>query len=145
MPHSLRLLTILLLLGMLNPVVAANPDYQAPLAVEGSQTISLGEARVLHEAGKVFVDVRNPRLFQRKHIEGSYHLDLKNGFEKAALEKIIRKDEPVVIYSSGVNCARGYRAVALAVSWGFTNVKYFRGGIVEWRDAHFPFVYAGER
>ena len=126
-------------------VLAANTNYQSPLSVEGSTTISLEQARAMFDAGEVFIDVRNPRLFKRKHIPGSYHLDLKNGFEKAALEKIARKDQPVVIYSSGVSCARGYRAVALAVSWGFTRVQYFRGGIIEWRDAKYPFVYAGAK
>lgn len=133
-----RIISTLLLAGLMNQAIAYNPNYQAPLQVEGSTTITLQQALSLHEAGVVFVDVRNPRLFRRKHIPGSYHLDLKNGFEKAALEKLVKKDQPVVIYSSGVNCARGYRAVALAVSWGFANVKYFRGGIVEWRDAGYP-------
>ena len=135
-----------LILFMFAPaLLAANTNYQSPLSVDGSTTISLEQARAMFDAGEVFIDVRNPRLFKRKHIPGSYHLDLKNGFEKAALEKIVRKDQPVVIYSSGVNCARGYRAVALAVSWGFTRVQYYRGGIIEWRDANYPFVYAGAK
>jgi rhodanese-related sulfurtransferase len=137
----IRITTTLFLAGLVNQAVAYNPEYQAPLQVEGSTTITLQQAQSLHEAGAVFVDVRNPRLFRRKHIPGSYHLDLKNGFEKAALEKLVTKDQPLVIYSSGMNCARGYRAVAMAVSWGFANVKYFRGGIVEWRDAGYPFTY----
>jgi rhodanese-related sulfurtransferase len=145
MLHVARIITALLLACLINPAIAYNPNYQAPFEVEGSTTITLQQAWAMHADGVVFVDVRNPRLFRRKHIPGSYHLDLKNGFEKAALEKLVKKDQPVVIYSSGVNCARGYRAVALAVSWGFANVKYFRGGIVEWRDAGYPFTYPGPK
>ena len=140
-----RIAFALLMISLAPVSQAANPDFRAPLSVAGSVTISLKQARAMFDAGEVFIDVRNPRLFKRKHIPGSYHLDLKNGFEKVALEQIADKAQPVVIYSSGVNCARGYRAVALAVSWGFTNVQYFRGGIIEWRNARYPFVYAGAK
>lgn len=141
MKTLLRLILMLLSLGLCSAGNASDPNYRAPLAVPGSTTISLDEALELHEQQAVFVDVRNPRLFKRKHIPGSHHLDLKNGFEKQALEKLAARDDPVVIYSSGVTCSRGYRAVALAVDWGFTNVKYFRGGIIDWRDEGHPFEY----
>jgi rhodanese-related sulfurtransferase len=141
----MRFIVILVAAVLAWPVQAVNRNYFSPLTVEGATTIDLQQAKALFDAGAVFVDVRPPRLFKRKHIPASYHLDLKNGFEKAALERIAKNDQPVVIYSSSVHCPRGYRAVALAVSWGYTNVKYFRGGIVEWRDARYPFEYDGPR
>ena len=126
---------------MSSPALAINRNYFSPESVQGAETISLQQAKDMFDAGHVFVDVRNPRLFKRKHIPGSFHLDLKNGYEKTALEKIVKKDQPVVIYSSSVHCPRSYRAVAMAVSWGFTQVKYFRGGIVAWKKALLPFIY----
>ena len=145
MKHIMKIILGLLLMAMVMPLSAYNPNYKSPLTVDGAETITLAEALALHKAGAVFIDVRNPRLFKRKHISGSHHMDLKGGFDRAALEKVARKDEPVVIYSSGLHCPRGYRAVTKAVSWGYTNVKYFRGGIVVWRDAGHPFVYAKKK
>ena len=143
MGYILRLVVSLLVsLYLVSPVFASNSDYFSPEVVQGAKTISLQEAKVLFDAGQVFVDVRNPRLFNRKHLPGSYHLDLKNGFDEAALTLIAKKDQPVVIYSSSVHCSRAYRAVALAVSWGFTKVLYFRGGIIDWKKATYPFKYA---
>ena len=145
MNSIVKIVVGLFLLLAAAPVFAINTDYQSPLAVEGAETILLDEALELHKAGAVFVDVRNPRLFKRKHIAGSYHMDLKGGFDRVELEKVAKKHDPVVIYSSSLHCPRSYRAVRKAVSWGYTNVKYFRGGIVEWRDAGHPFVYANRK
>ena len=136
---------LLLFLYLTSPALAINRNYFSPESVQGAETISLQQAKDLFDAAQVFVDVRNPRLFKRKHLPDSFHLDLKNGYEKAALEKLVKKDQPVVIYSSSVHCPRAYRAVAMAVSWGFTRVKYWRGGIVEWRKASFPFTYAEDK
>ena len=133
--------SLFVFLCLASPALASNRNYFSPEVVQGAKTVSLQQAKNLFDAGHVFVDVRNPRLFRRKHLPGSFHLDLKNGFEEAALAKIAKKDQPVVIYSSSIHCARGYRAVALAVSWGFTQVMYFRGGIVEWKKAAYPFNY----
>jgi rhodanese-related sulfurtransferase len=51
---------------------------------------------------------------------------------------VAKKDQPIVIYCSGVKCSRSYRASEKAVEWGYTKVYYFRGGIVEWKKAGYP-------
>jgi len=121
---------------------AADPNWRSPMQVEGAITTSLEEAKALYDAGVPFVDVRNPRLYTKKHIPGAHHLNLKSGFSEDSLEMIVNRDEPVVIYCSGVKCSRSYRASIKAVSWGFKAVHYFRGGVVEWRDAGYPMKYA---
>ena len=113
-------------------------EYSSPEKVEGSITTSVKQAKALFENGVVFIDVRNPRLFAKGHIAGAHHLDLKNGFSEDALTALLKREEPLVIYCSGVKCSRSYRASAKAVSWGFEKVHYFRGGIVEWRNAGYP-------
>jgi len=113
-------------------------EYSSPENVEGSITISVAQAKVLFDKGVVFVDVRNPRLFAKGHIVGAHHLDLKNGFTEDALTSLVEREEPLVIYCSGVKCSRSYRASAKAVSWGFKQVNYFRGGIVDWKESGFP-------
>lgn len=120
----------------------AHAEYSSPEHVEGSITITVEQAKALYDTGAVFIDVRNPRLYAGGHIAGAHHLDLKNGFTEDAVAALVKRDEPVIIYCSGVKCSRSYRASAQAVSWGFTKVHYFRGGIVDWENAGYP-VTAG--
>ena len=117
-------------------------QWRSPEHVDGAITTSLQQAKNLFDEGVVFIDVRNIRLYTKKHIPGAHHLDLKDGFEEQALAAIVKQDQPVVIYCSGVKCSRSYKASAKAVSWGFTKVHYFRGGIVAWKNAGYPLKYA---
>ena len=131
---------------MLLPALAlAQSDivYRSPETVEGAITTSVEQAKSLFDKGVKFIDVRNPRLYTKKHIPGAHHLDFKEVFTEQALASVADRDEPVVIYCSGVRCSRSSRASAMAASWGFSQVHYFRGGIVDWKNAGYP-VEAGE-
>ena len=127
-----------LLFASLTPVCAKDRDYSAPLHVEGATTVSVDEAKWLYDDGAIFIDTRSPRFYARRHIPGSHHLDMKHGFTKAALEAVAAKDQPIVIYSSSAECARGYRGAVFAVAWGYEKVYFFRGGFVDWRDVDLP-------
>lgn len=137
----------ILLLGILitaSPVHSASTDYRAPETIEGATTVTAAEVKALKDAGTAIVDVRNPRLYARRHIPGAHHLDLNDAFNEASLAAVVARDEPVVIYSSGVQCSRTTTASRKAVSWGYEKVYYFMGGIVEWRNAGYP-LEAGTR
>ena len=54
------------------------------------------------------------------------------------LLNVAAKDKEVVIYCAGPGCKRSSKACIKAVSWGFTKVYYFRGGLPEWRAAGLP-------
>ena len=134
-------LMVATLLFVMSGIVSASGDLdegKSPTAVKGAQTITTEQAHELFLAGVPFVDVRNPRLYARRHIPGSHHLDLYSDFNKAALGGIVAKSQAVIIYCSGQKCARSARATEFAVDWGFTQVKYYRDGIVGWRDAGLP-------
>ena len=138
MKYKVQALFFMLVMLCSNTAVQAEKtDWYAPESVEGTVTIDVYEANELFHAGAVFVDVRNPRLYARKHVPGAHHLDLKDGYSEQALNAIASLDDPVVIYSSGEQCARSYRASEMAVKWGYKKVYYFRGGIIDWRDAGF--------
>ena len=130
-----------LLAATMLPVNAiAAEEGESPLSVPGTETVTTAEAYRLHQAGVTFVDVRNPRLYARRHIPGAHHLDLYTDFSKATLAAIVAPDQPVVLYCSGIKCGRSSTAAEFAVDWGHTAVKYFREGIVGWRDAGHPMV-----
>jgi rhodanese-related sulfurtransferase len=136
---SWPVVAILLLLAVVTGPVSAEPDDgRSPLTVPGAETVSTTQAHQLFLQGVPFVDVRNARLYTRRHIPAAHHLDLYSAFDKAALEALVAKDQPVVIYCSGQKCSRSSTASEFAVDWGFTQVKYYRDGIVGWRDAGLP-------
>lgn len=132
--------SIVLLLGIfaIGTAHAQEGEYHSPASVAGAISTSVEQARALYDHGAVFVDVRNPRLYAKKHIPGAFHLDLKYNFDEDKLAAIATKDQPIVIYCSGVKCSRSYRASEKAVSWGYAKVHYFRGGIVDWKEAGYP-------
>ena len=136
---------LLLSLCLATPVLAKQTSYRSPENVDGAVTTSTIQAKKLFDEGVIFVDVRNIKLHTRKHIPGAHHLDLKKAFNEASLSKLVDKDQPFVIYCSGVKCVRSSRASAMAVSWGFTRVHYFRGGVVAWKKAGYPLKYADEK
>lgn len=141
MPARVIIGLIALLLG--SAAIADETEELAPAQVPGAVTITVDEAKRLYEEGRVFVDVRNPRLYARRHVPGAIHLDLYDTFNLANLERHVARDQPFVIYCSGVKCRRSSNAAEWAVEWGFTGVHYFRGGIVDWRDAGLPMEEAG--
>lgn len=130
-------------ISTIQPGYAAKKGYLAPEQLPGTTLVSAAEAKTLYDAGVVFIDVRSPRLHTRRHIPGAVHLDLKDTYDEESLAKVAKKDQQLVIYCSGIKCSRSSTASAEAVSWGFKKVHYFRGGIVEWRDAGYP-VESGE-
>ena len=132
--------SVVLLLGIfaIGIVYAEESEYRSPESVDGAISTSLEQARALYDQGAVFVDVRNPRLYAKKHIPGAFHLDLKYSFDEEKLAAVATKEQPIVIYCSGVKCSRSYRASEKAVSWGYAKVHYFRGGIVDWKEAGYP-------
>jgi len=136
--HIISVLVVIALLAMTRMTYAKNTDYRSPLHAEGATTISVDEAKWMFDEGAVFIDVRNPRFFARRHVPGAHHLDMKDGFTQQTLAAVARKDRPIVIYSSGIKCGRAHKASVLAVSWGYQKVYYFRGGIVDWKDVNFP-------
>lgn len=117
---------------------AEETDYRSPEQVEGAMTVDLDQAKALFDDGVKFIDVRNPRLYARRHVAGAHHLDLKDVYTRDSLSAVADNDDPIIIYCSGVKCSRSYRASEMAVSWGFSEVYYFRGGIVDWRKAGYP-------
>ena len=107
------------------------------MQVPGAKTIDADEAWWMYEDGVKFIDVRNSRLFARGHVPGAIHLDLKYAYNRQALEAVVDRNEPVVIYTSNIKCPRAYHASRMALEWGYKRVYYFRNGIVEWRRLGF--------
>jgi hydroxyacylglutathione hydrolase len=79
------------------------------------------------------VDVRNPREWASKHIEGSLNLPLNHLQER--IDEIPR-DKRIAIH-----CAGGYRssiAASILQQYGITNMVEIAGGLAAWEAADLP-------
>lgn len=111
----------------------------APAKVAGASTIDAAMAKLLHDKGILFVDVRSADDYKAGHISGAKHLSVKDaGFTADNLSALSKKDEPVVFYCNGVTCLGSSMATQKALDWGWSKVYYFRGGITQWKTSGLP-------
>ena len=99
------------------------------------RTISREELRDKLARGDRFklVMTLNEWAFRAKHIPGSLHFN--NSEEMLAA---LGKDEEIVVYCSNVSCLGSVSAYYHLVDHGYTNVRRFAGGLIEWEDAGLP-------
>jgi TolB-like protein/rhodanese-related sulfurtransferase len=108
------------------------------LSVEGVPTIDVETAKEIWERSATFVDVRDRLAFNAGHVPGAIHLDLHVDFTEERLNEFVGRNETVAISCWGENCPYAAHACAMAVTWGYTQVVYFRGGFVAWSAAGYP-------
>lgn len=134
---SLRVLLITVFTTFLfffNPLFAS----ESPETITGATLVDTDQAKALFEEEVLFVDVRKDSDWEAGRVPGAVHLELKKVFSQSSLQEEITKDEAVVIYCNGQKCLRSAKAVELAISWGFTDVYYFRNGFPSWLSAGLP-------
>lgn len=110
----------------------------APETVEGTTAITVDEAYELFEQGLPFVDVRKASDYDSGRIPGAVNLYANDAFTQESLAEVVKPDEPVVFYCNGVVCELSSTAAAMAVSWGYSNIYYFREGFPGWDEAGLP-------
>jgi len=110
----------------------------SPQTIDGAKTADAAMAKVLFDKEVLFVDVRKSKDWDAGRIPGAVHLDVKSKLSEEALAKEVDKNAAVVIYCNGEKCKRSSKASAMAVSWGFKDVYYFRGGFPAWQAAGYP-------
>ncbi len=110
---------------------------EAPWRVDGAMTINVWQAKHLYDHGALFIDVRPAREWGWGHVHGAVHLDLADRFAALAMAHWPRQ-MPLVIYCDSDVCLRSALASHLAVSWGYEQVFYFRGGYFAWQLLDYP-------
>ncbi len=129
--------TLILLLLPIGQLIAG----EAPIEIKGAQTISLEEARALHEDGAVFIDVRESSSWQAGHIQGSVHLDFsEEEFVVLYASDALDRNTPIVFYCESPLVNSSAMASFFAAAWGYQKVYYFRDGFYSWLAADYPIV-----
>ena len=91
--------------------------------------------RLASEESPQLVDVRTPREYETKHIDGSLGIPLNHLAERLAE---LPAGRPLIVY-----CAGGYRssiAASLVRKHGFERTSELAGGIAAWESAGLPVV-----
>ena len=79
--------------------------------------------------------------FAAKHLPGSVHftthLQMLAG---------LGRDEEIVVYCSNVDCRASLSAIKKLLEHGYTNVRHYPGGLLDWEAAGLPVegIWAGE-
>lgn len=136
MKHALKTLFATVLLTTATAVWAGSTE--GPKTIPGATTIDVAEAQKLFDLEVPFIDVRKNKDWEAGRIPGAYHLDVKKDFTEESLGKVVKKDQPVVMYCNGPKCLRSSKATAMAVGWGYKKVNYFRDGFPAWKAAGNP-------
>jgi rhodanese-related sulfurtransferase len=97
-------------------------------------SITAGELLALIDAGKAptIVDVRSAWEFRHGHVPGAIHLPFWTIGAHIA-EIPARPAEEIVVYCG--HGPRAWRAGSVLRRFGFTNVRYLKGHMHEWRTA----------
>lgn len=111
---------------------------EAPDQIDGVVTINASQAKRLHDAGALFIDVRPYQQWQSGHVVKSQNLDLRNSFRQLMVPGILEKKTPIVIYGNSTYHMRGAIGSYMAAIWGYEQVFFLRDGYYGWLARDYP-------
>jgi rhodanese-related sulfurtransferase len=89
----------------------------------------------------LMIDVLPHERYLEKHIPGSISIPLEEpGFVSRVEREVVGREEPIVVYCAGGSCNASREAAHALEAAGFTNVRAFEGGILEWEESGRPLV-----
>jgi TolB-like protein/class 3 adenylate cyclase len=112
--------------------------------VEGATAVDATTAKSLYDRGVVFINVGTVDTWKAGHIPGTVSLPkvrpkdpARERLKEATLVEIVDKSEEFVIYGGWIDEVDKSIAFASAkaVTWGFTQVYFFGGGLKAWYEA----------
>jgi rhodanese-related sulfurtransferase len=111
------------------------PHPNAALGIEPIRTIGREELKAKLDRGDDFrlIMALNRWAFESKRIPGSLHFDTPEELYAA-----IRPEDEVVVYCSQRDCLSSVAVYRDLVRRGYSNVRRYAGGLLEWEDAGLP-------
>jgi len=127
-------------------VLTAIPNYilagETPKIIEGATTVTAEDLIALVDStpNVVLVDSRIRGDRKQGFVEGSISLpDIDTNCTTLA-KNIASKESSVLFYCNGIKCGRSANAIAIAITCGYHNTYWFRGGFDEWQTKGYPFL-----
>jgi len=134
------LLSVVLIVCSLNLQAGTKPDV--PEKIEGASNLTAEQVveLVLSNPELVIIDSRKKTEYVKGHIEGSINI-LNTQLTEYEMQKVLPdKSSHVLFYCNGSRCMRSSDATSKALSWGYSNVYWFRGGWKEWTSKKLPVI-----
>lgn len=133
-------LPLLFTLLTLSPAGQAQPD--TPTAIAGVTRVNAEHLLDLlnNQPDTILIDARTPVDRKHGYIEGSISLP-NYETDCDSLDALAHSlSAPIAFFCNGVKCGRSAVSAATAVDCGYSSVYWFRGGIEEWKQRHYPLV-----
>jgi len=133
-----RITLLLVLIFSLNISFAG--DWEVPIVIDGATPVTAEElADLMKEMNNlVIIDSRLEEKEKHPAIVGSHALPYTKTSPDAMSSLVPDKYTPVVFYCEDLGCPHSMKAIKKAVSYGYVNVFWFRGGMSEWTEKGFP-------
>jgi rhodanese-related sulfurtransferase len=128
--------TLLLSQSLVNQSFAG--DWEVPIVMDGATPITAEELSDLIKQMDNLVIIDSRQSNSHKAIVGSHPLPHTKTSPDALSNLVPDKLTPVVFYCDGLGCPHSMKAIKKAVSYGYVNVFWLRGGISEWTEKGFP-------
>lgn len=115
-------------------------DWEVPIVMDGATPVTAEELSELMKQmdNLVIIDSRLEDKEINRTIVGSHPLPYTRTSPDALSSLVPDKLTPVVFYCDNLGCPHSMKAIKKAVSYGYVNVFWFRGGISEWTEKGFP-------
>ena len=113
-----------------------------PESTPAAKTVSAEElVRMIRTEQELkIIDARISSGRKKGYLEGSLHLpDIETNCESLK-NTVSTLTTPVAFYCSSEKCGRSLNAVTIAMSCGYSNLFWFRGGFAEWKAKGYPYV-----
>jgi len=133
---------ILIVLLLKAAPVSSEPKAVTRDNIKGAMTVTAEESikLIISNPELVIIDARKQIEYIKGHIEGSINMLNTDMTLESLAPFIAEMDTAILFYCNGPRCQRSSDAVTKALSWGYKNVFWFRGGWEEWQEKRFPVV-----
>lgn len=146
---------IVLCVGLtLNTAYATDQQAETPQKLPGGFVVSAGEVQRLIEQGDIFLaDCRSPFNYGKGHLPAAHSLEYQLNYHEDnhgdhAEENRINlsalpssKKSILIFYSHGTTGWKSFRAAEAAITAGYTQTHWFRGGVQAWLDTGHQLEY----
>jgi rhodanese-related sulfurtransferase len=109
------------------------PEKKTPTAILIEQAYKIYNSGIAS-----FVDARIEFDFNQLHIKGAISIPWKKFDEYKSRLDNIPKNRMIVVYCDGRGCDESIEVAEKIIALGYSNVKVFYGGWVEWKEKEYP-------
>jgi rhodanese-related sulfurtransferase len=102
------------------------------------KSISKEHLKRMMDSGERFIliDVRSKEDYDKEHIKDAKSLPLDEVNAKA--QQTLKPSDSIIVYCDSYVCSASASAWKILTRMGYTNVRDYRGGVMEWKAAGLP-------